>query len=130
MGLFGPPKKRQVPQPDAFKERRSLPRWPVTALAKIRCEGQGEYVDCEIKDLNMRGFSVTIRTQLPQDCRNMILYFNENFFFTIDVTVVWQKEIQGKHVYGLKFTRIRDSDKEKMYQMMRKDFPGHLERYK
>lgn len=129
MGLFGFSKKKKIEAPETFKERRALPRWAISAKAKIKRDGQSD-IDCEVRNLNMRGFAVVTANKIPPDCLHFTLYFNERFFFTVDVMIVWQKEAEGKNIYGIKFTRIRDADREKMYQMMRQDFPEHLEKYK
>jgi hypothetical protein len=124
-------KKRESKQANKpiFIERRMLPRWQISAAAKLKWEGQNEFVDCEIINLNMRGFSVAIAQKIPRDCRELTIYFSEKYFFTVEIILSWQAESAGKNTYGAKFTRIRDSDKEKMYRMMRDDFPNQIGGY-
>lgn len=129
MGLFGFFKKKQI-QEESFKEQRMLPRWAISAKAKIKYDSSDEYIDCHVRNLNMRGFSVIMTQKIPPDCNHFTLYFNENFFFTVDIVILWHKETEGKYTYGIKFSRIRDSDREKMYKMMRQDFAEHIEKYK
>ena len=129
MGLFGFFRKKPV-QTSTFKERRMLPRWAIYARAKIRLEDTNAYVDCEVKNLNLRGFCVVSPLKIPEYCPTLTLYFNEKFFFTVETSMAWHKESDGTQVYGLRFAKIRDMDKEKIYQMMRQNFSQHLEKYK
>jgi hypothetical protein len=124
-------KKRESKQAikPIFIERRVLPRWQISAPAKLRWEGQNEFIDCEVINLNMRGFSAVIAQKIPRDCRQLTIYFSEKYIFTVEISLSWQDESAGKNTYGAKFTRIRDSDKEKMYQMMRSDFPDRIRTY-
>ena len=129
MGLFDFFKKKKPVSPKpAFVEQRFLPRWDIYAKAKLRLEGQSEYTDCEVKNLNLKGLSMAIAQLLPQECTRATLYFNENYFFDIDMAVVWHKQADGKQIYGLKFTRVRDADREKFVRMMRQDFPRYFEK--
>lgn len=107
----------------AFKEQRSIPRWEISAKAKIKWDEVLGFVECEVKNLNMKGFSVIAAGKIPQECQQITVFFNENFFFTVDVRIVWSHELENKSVYGMQFVKIRDDDKEKIYQMMQTNFP-------
>jgi hypothetical protein len=126
MGLFGFFRRKKEPSEQAFRERRLLPRWGICAPAKIKWKDSNAYVACEVRDLNMKGFSLAMAEKIPDGCSGVQLYFNEKFFFDIEVAVVWHKEENNKHLYGMKFTRLRDSDKEKLFVMMKENFPGYL----
>jgi hypothetical protein len=132
MGIFsffkGKHEVKQSKKP-VFIERRILPRWQISAPAKLRWEGQNEFLDCQVINLNMRGFSVAIGQKIPRDCRQLTIYFSEKYIFTVEIAISWQDESEGKNTYGAKFTRIRDLDKEKMYQMMRDNFPNQIRTY-
>ena len=132
MGIFGffkrKQKAKQIQKP-AFIERRILPRWQISAEAKIKYDGQESYINCHIANLNMRGFCLITPQKLPLDCCHFTIYFNEKYFFDVEAQVLWCNESEGKNIYGAKFSRIRDSDKEKMYQMMRENFPNQIRNY-
>ena len=74
----------------------------------------------------MKGCCLTLEQAIPDGCVEVELYFNEKYFFGVGIAIVWHKEIGNKHAYGVKFTRVRDADKEKMYEMMRDNFSGQL----
>jgi PilZ domain len=125
VGLFSFFKKKKEPEPKpAFVEKRLLPRWKIGALAKIRWPGASDYLTCEVRDLNMRGFCLALTEKIPEETSRVELHFNEKYFFDIEIALTWHKEAGGKQTYGAKFVKVRDSDREKIYQMMRENFPG------
>ena len=128
MGLFNflQKKKKELPQKTGFIERRMLPRWKIVASAKIRLQDSKDYLACEVRDLNLRGFSLGLTKEIPGNNVRFELYFNEKYSFDIEAAVTWHKEVDGKQIYGLRFLRIRDSDREKIYQMMKDIFSNYL----
>ena len=125
MGLFDFfKKKKALPPKPVFVEKRLLPRWKIAAPAKIKWQGSKDYAACEVKDLNMRGFSLAMTGKIPESSVRAELYFNEKYFFDIEISVAWHKEVDTKQVYGIRFLKVRDYDKEKIYQMMKENFAG------
>ncbi|MCK9431810.1 MAG: PilZ domain-containing protein [Candidatus Omnitrophica bacterium] len=115
-------KKKELPQKPAFVERRFLPRWKISAPAKIKAAGDTDYTPCEIRDLNMRGFCLVTSEKIHDYNTRVELYFNDKYFFPADITVTWHKEEEGKQIYGVKFEQVRDADREKIYHMMKENF--------
>ncbi len=126
MGLFSFFNKKKELIKETLKEKRLIPRWKISAPAKIKWSKETEYSPCEVKDLNMRGCSLLLTRKIPEGCLAGNLYFNERFFFDIEIAIVWQKEADNKYSYGIKFTRFRDADKEKLFKMIREDFSAHM----
>jgi len=126
MGFFGFFKKKKE-QPSAFKERRAVPRWQIQSNARLKWEGQAAFVDCQVHNINLKGFAFTLAQKLPEPCTAVILNFHERFIFNVEIAVAWHREAEGRHQYGAAFTRIRDEDREKMYLMIRQDFPRQLQ---
>ena len=130
MGLFSFFKKKEVlPPKPAFVEKRLLPRWKIAAPAKIKWQGAQDYLACEVKDLNMRGFCLVIPEKITEANVRAELYFNDKYFFDIEIVVTWHKEADGKQIYGLRFIKVRDSDREKIYQMMKENFASCFGKY-
>lgn len=130
MGLFSFfEKKKDLPLKPAFVEKRLLPRWKITAPAKIKWQGLEDYVACEVRDLSMKGLSLAMREKVPEANARVELYFNEKYFFDIEISVTWHKEVETKQIYGMRFLKVRDSDKEKIYQMMKENFSGCLGKF-
>jgi c-di-GMP-binding flagellar brake protein YcgR len=131
MGLFNFfQKKKEIPSKPAFAEKRLLPRWKIQSSAKIRWQGAKDYVACEVRDLNLRGFCLVLPDKIPGYNIQAELYFNEKYFFDIEISVTWHKETEGRQFYGIKFLKIRDLDREKIYQMMKENFAGHFGKYR
>lgn len=127
MGLFSFFRKKKEPSEQVFTERRLLPRWGIRAPVKIKWKDSDAYLACEVRDLNMKGLSLVMAEKIPEGYTAAQLYFNEKYFFDIEMAVVWhKKEENNKHVYGMRFTRLRDQDKEKLFAMMKENFSGYL----
>jgi hypothetical protein len=130
MGLFNFFKKRKcLTAKPVFIEKRLLPRWKIGAPAKIKWPGAKDYLACEVRDLNMKGFCLVLTEKLTEYDTPAELYFNEKYFFNIEICVSWHKEAEGKQIYGVRFLKIRDTDKEKIYQMMKENFAGCFGKY-
>jgi len=115
---------------DQFKltssDKRLAPRWKVSAPAKIKLEGFEGDLDCEIRDLNLKGFSLVISKKIIKQRLAAKLDFNEKYSFKIEVLVLWSKAENNKYVYGMKYTKIADSDRELILQMMKENYPPNL----
>lgn len=127
MGLFNFFKKKDAsPKDIPFSEQRMLPRWKISTPAKIKWQDTKDYLPCEVRDLNMRGVSLMLAEKISANEVSFELYFNDKYFFHIEASVAWYQGVGGKHIYGLRFIRLRDTDREKIYQMMRDNFPKYL----
>ena len=130
MGLFSFfQKKKVLPLKSALVEKRFLPRWKIAAPAKIKWQGSKDYAACEVRNLNMRGFCLAMAEKIPAANARVELYFNEKYFFDIEVSVIWHKEAEAKQIYGLRFIKVRDLDREKIYQMMKENFASYFGKY-
>jgi hypothetical protein len=126
MGIFNHFQKKTAPIQQGFKEKRQVPRWKISTPAKIKLIGCNDYLACEIKDLNLKGFCLLTSEKIPEECAGFELYFNDNYLFGIGITISWYKEMGKNHIYGMKFTKLRDQDKERIFQMMQERFPTHF----
>ena len=112
---------------DSFKpapsDKRLAPRWKVSVSAKIKFEGNSGYSACEIRDLNLKGFSMLADKKLLKKRMGAKLYFNEKYSFKVEMIILWRKAADNKYLYGIKFNKILDSDRARILQMMNEDFP-------
>jgi hypothetical protein len=70
---------------------------------------------------------LSLAQRLPKDMTlKMNIVLSDGSSLNLEVWVVWHKQIGNQNVYGLYFTKIRDQDKEKIYQFMRNYFPHEL----
>jgi len=109
------------------QDRRQLVRWQLDWQAKIRQEGQDMPVDCQIQDLNLKGCKLVVGSALAKDKYVRInLSFSDEFTFSLEAWVVWHKE-QARHaMHGVYFTKMKDEDREKIYEFLRRSFPEKL----
>ncbi|OGX44220.1 MAG: hypothetical protein A3G38_01630 [Omnitrophica WOR_2 bacterium RIFCSPLOWO2_12_FULL_51_8] len=105
-------------------ERRQLPRWQLGCEASAKWQGQDDFVSCAIKDMNFRGFQIWLDRELCPGCCALIIRFGTDLVFNIEVCVVWHALVNAKHVYGCRFIRLRDADKERLYHFVFQNFPG------
>ena len=107
-------------------DKRLAPRWKVSAPAKIKLECFDSYLDCEIRDLNLKGFSLVISKKIIKKRLAAKLNFSEKYSFKLEVMVLWSKSENNKYVYGMKYTKIADSDRGLILQMMKENYPPSL----
>ena len=98
-------------------ERRSLPRWEIKKEAKVWLPQMQGFSLCMIEDMHLKGMCVSFNKRLPPDEPvKLSLALGENFdLIKLEAQVPWMKEAEGRFVYGMKFTKIADSDKERVY---------------
>lgn len=130
MGLFNWFKKKQPLKQDPLaKERRLLPRWEISCSAQVKWEGQSEFIECEIRDLNFRGCRIVLAKPLGETCSKLTIRFSEDYIFDAEICILWQTVVGEKRIYGARFTRLRDQDKEKIYQFVFAHFPDQIEKH-
>ncbi len=124
MGLFDIFKRKPQAQP-VFKERRLLPRWKILAPATLTFGAAQNSVPCTLLDLNFKGFAISLSSCLPENCKVLKLEVNGRYPYNVEVSPVWHLEKESKQYHGFLFVRLRDSDREKMFTMIKTDFPQH-----
>jgi c-di-GMP-binding flagellar brake protein YcgR len=108
-------------------DRRRINRWEVKREAKIKLEGAQAYTQGQIFDINLKGAQITLPLKLPKDkFIRLVLELADDFTLNLEVWVAWHKTIDGHNLYGLYFTQIKDADKEKIYQFVRRNFPEQM----
>ncbi len=99
-------------------ERRQLPRWQVKRETKAWLPQMQEFSRCIIEDINLKGMRASFTQRLPQEQSvNMSLDLEDKCdFMKLEVSLPWVREDQGRYVYGMSFNKIKDSDKDRIYQ--------------
>lgn len=122
MGIFDLFRNKEKPK-EVIGENKKVPRWEISAPAKIKWEGKDDYIECEVKNLSLKGCCLAIAEKIVNSPARAELRFNENLFFDVEMTVIWHKESDSKQIYGMKFSRIKDVDKERIFKMVKDNFP-------
>jgi hypothetical protein len=70
---------------------------------------------------------IAVAIKLPKDnFMRAELFLSEDCVLDIEAWVVWHRPVDGHNVYGLYFTKISDSDKEKIYRLVQRNYPDQL----
>jgi len=92
----------------------------------VQLEGQ-EPLSCSLRDINFKGAKVCLEQRLEQDVRLKInLCLTADCSLQLEAWVVWHKHTEGSHSHGLYFTKIKDSDKERIHQFIQNNFRGQM----
>ena len=99
-------------------ERRQLPRWEIKKEAKVWMPQMQEISHCIIEDMHLKGMRVSFDKRLPrQEPLRMSFAIGNNFIpIKIEARIPWEKEDQGRYVYGLSFSKINENDKDRIYR--------------
>lgn len=111
-----------------MQERRRFIRWQVNRQTQAKLEGAVAPTTCTVHDISFKGARISLTQQLPKDTNLKISIVLSEEFGSLDIEmwVVWHRRIMETNVYGLYFTKIKDSDKESIYKFMRKYFAAEI----
>lgn len=110
-----------------MQNRRQGVRWRTERQAKIKIAGSAEYSDCQINDINFKGLQVCLNDKLTLDTYlKLSIMISNDFVLNVEAWVAWSKNINFRYVYGIYFTKIADQDREKIYQLIRNEFPEQI----
>ena len=110
-----------------MQDHRRYTRWRAEGEIKLKLDGAETFFSCSIEDINFMGIGISSAMKLPQDTfLKVTLALTDDFVFEVEAWVAWYKAKEGRYYYGLYFSRINDSDKEKIYQFMRRYFPAEM----
>jgi hypothetical protein len=126
MGLFGFFKKKKD-EKVSQEERRRIPRWPVRVETTVSWQGQ-QPVECVLENLNLKGFSITMPVMFQQSLIKVQFHLAPDFLLNLDAMVLWYRTAGGKHRYGILITRMRNDDRERLYEFVRANFPDVMEK--
>ena len=101
-------------------ERRQLPRWEIKKEVKVLLPQSQGVGSCFIEDMHLKGMCVSFNKplQLQNPMRMGFAIGNNSDFIKIEANRTWMKEDRGRYVYGLIYSKIADSDKERIYQFI------------
>ena len=107
--------------------QRRYTRWTIRNEARVKIEGAESYVGCLVYDISFNGIQIALGQKLAKDTPlKLSILLSDGSNLEVEVWVVWHKQIDGHNIYGMYFTRIKDADKERIYQFMRRYFPQEL----
>lgn len=111
-------------------ERRNFVRWQIDRQVSTKLEGAEKPLTVKIRDINLKGARISLKQRLPPDASiRLNLPLSEGFVLDVDALIAWHKIVNEENMYGISFSRIRDNDKEKIFQFVRQEFPREIERH-
>jgi len=111
------------------KDRRHYIRWEINKNAKLKLADSRAFIPCQVKDVNLKGIQIALRMKLPQETiLKMSIALSEELILDVEAWVAWHKTMNGFHLYGLCFSKIKNQDKEKIYKFVYKSFPQEATR--
>lgn len=100
-------------------ERRRATRWGTNKQAKIKLAGAEHFIEAYLLDINFKGLQISLRPKLPRDTViKFTLVLAKEFTLEVEAWLAWHRAINSHNIYGLYFTRLSDSDKEKIYKFV------------
>lgn len=99
------------------KDRRQLPRWSVHKQAKILWSAKHEISPCVIEDLSLKGMCLSMPQPFPAEkSLKPILMLSDVIDLEIETQVTWRKQTTEGYFQGMSFSKIKDSDKDRIFQ--------------
>lgn len=98
-------------------DRRQIPRWQIRQKMKIRLKGALTFVDCYVHDINLKGMQVAFPMELPDEtCVRMNMALTKDVNVETEAHIPWHRQDGKRHIYGLSFSKIKDGDKDQIYE--------------
>lgn len=104
-------------------EQRTVPRWRVQRQTTVRVEDSFSLEQCGLEDMSFKGMCLSFSEALPvKPLIKLVVSLMDGLDIDVIADVRWTREVNGRHVYGMAFNRIKDTDKEGIYQYLHKNF--------
>ncbi|MDI9416521.1 MAG: PilZ domain-containing protein [Candidatus Omnitrophota bacterium] len=112
-----------------MNERRKVARWRINKPAKLRVEGALSFIDCLIRDINLKGVQVVVPLRLKVDTYiKFKLKFSDTFSIETEGWIAWHRNSGAHNIYGILFTKLTDTDKENIYKFVYQSVPETVSR--
>jgi len=110
-----------------MQNRRQSIRWQINESSNISLEETQVFSHSIIKDINLKGIQVSSSLKLPRDkFLKLTVVSAKGLSFVVEGWVAWHKTIMETNSYGLYFSKIRDLDKQRIYEFVRKHCPEQM----
>jgi len=110
-------------------DRRKITRWSINHPAKIKFEGAEVFIDAQLLDINFKGLQIAFKPKLIKDLVvKFKLVLSDELALEAEAWIAWHRNVNSHNIYGLYFTKIRDSDKEQIYKFVFKHSPHQIHR--
>ncbi|MBF0486237.1 MAG: PilZ domain-containing protein [Candidatus Omnitrophica bacterium] len=102
-----------------MEERRQIPRWRIDRDARLSLGISENRLDTFVEDMNTKGARFFLSAPLPES-RFIGMHLDLEGLMHLEVTayIAWRKESKARNIYGVFFSRIKDADKDRIYQYL------------
>lgn len=110
-----------------MEEKRKYRRWEIGKAAQ--CCFQKKALSCSLEDISLKGVRVVLQAVeagLGESCELTITIADELEPMNIGCDIAWQKKVDKDTELGLCFTRIKDRDKERIFNYVFEHFPQQV----
>jgi len=105
-----------------MQERRYSGRWQIDSQASVKIPGHAHPFYCTIDDINFKGLRIRFSQYIDMDnVLTLGIALGSELSLNIETAVAWNKAVGPDNVYGLVFTKIKDSDKENIYKFIQRN---------
>lgn len=112
-----------------MSDRRACPRWKINWQAQVKFSHKENLTNCHITDINYKGLRISLEDKLAQDTfLSLSITLSCDCVLNVEAWVAWHKPSEGRNTYGLYFNKIKEADKEKIYQFIHKHFRQEIKR--
>ncbi|MBU2034777.1 MAG: PilZ domain-containing protein [Candidatus Omnitrophota bacterium] len=113
------------------KEQRNNVRWHISRPIKIKLDGVGDFVDCQLININYKGLQLSLGPKVIEKDQflNLSILLDDNFTLDIETWVVWHRVIDNRNLYGFYFIKIKDSDKDSLFKFVFKYAPQEVNKH-
>jgi len=106
-------------------ENKDWTRSKISWKGKLKLKDKEFLTNCYITDINCNGLRVCLEEKLAADTSlDVGIVFSSSFIVNAQVWVTLQKSIEGLYHYDLFFSKIEDSEKEKLIRFVRTNLDG------
>jgi hypothetical protein len=106
-----------------MQERRYSGRWQIDSQVSVKIPGHAHPFYCTIDDINFKGLRIRFSQYIDMDnALTLGIALGSELSLNIEAAVAWNKGVGPDNVYGLFFTKIKDSDKENIYKFIQRNF--------
>lgn len=113
-----------------MQEQRLLPRWQVGQRADITVEGREGTFLCQLEDINLKGLKISCAQELGAGGISLRLDLESALSLSIEALIVWRRIAEGRNIYGLYFTKIRDQDRERVYRFIQQKCSNQIYKHR
>ncbi|MFC1703491.1 PilZ domain-containing protein [Candidatus Omnitrophota bacterium] len=117
-----------------MEDKRVLNRWPITFTAQYFTEKDADtqtQTTCTCKNINNKGICLCVDRELPKDSYlDVNLMLRDYGSVPARCRVIWQRKVEREgeshFLTGLRFTRISDEYKERIFECIYRNMREEL----